>query len=172
MCAIFKSVWVRRLKGKPGVPYNRKLRVRGSPHPLFYDADLSLAAAESNAFRIQADLLCFEHRIAALSCFASGGVTRTANTSPLAFCVPISELSLVAFAFIALVIIVLYAVSARHGSPRGAAPQMFLAAMLRAGLRGLVVKFGFLACQTRQALSGRFSQQFSGARASPPVGAI
>ena len=42
MRAIFKSVWC--------VPYNRRLRVRGSPHPLFYDADLSLPAAESNAF--------------------------------------------------------------------------------------------------------------------------
>jgi hypothetical protein len=56
MCAIFTSFWVRRLIGKPGVPYNRRLRVRGSPHPHDYDADLSLAAAESNAFRIQADL--------------------------------------------------------------------------------------------------------------------
>ena len=53
MRAIFKSVWVRKLIGKLGVPYNRRLRVRGSPHPLFYDADLSLPAAESNAFRIQ-----------------------------------------------------------------------------------------------------------------------
>jgi len=54
MCAIFKSFWVRRLIGKPGVPYNRRLRVRGSPHPYDYDADLSLPAAESNAFHIQA----------------------------------------------------------------------------------------------------------------------
>jgi hypothetical protein len=89
MSATFQSFWVRKLIGKLGVPYNRRLRVRGSPHPLDYDADLSFPAAESNAFRIQSDLPCFEHRIAALSCFASGGVTRTANTSPLAFCVPI-----------------------------------------------------------------------------------
>jgi hypothetical protein len=27
--------WVRKLIGKLGVPYNRRLRVRGSPHPLF-----------------------------------------------------------------------------------------------------------------------------------------
>jgi hypothetical protein len=52
----FKSVWVRKLIGKLGVPYNRRLRVRGSPHPLFYDADLSLPAADSNAFRIHLDL--------------------------------------------------------------------------------------------------------------------
>jgi hypothetical protein len=36
MRAIFKSCWVRRLIGKPGVPYNRKLQVQGSSHPLFY----------------------------------------------------------------------------------------------------------------------------------------
>jgi hypothetical protein len=53
MRAIFKSVWVRKLIGKLGVPYNRRLGVRGSSHPLFYDADLSLPAADSNAFRIQ-----------------------------------------------------------------------------------------------------------------------
>src|ERR1019366_1074273 len=89
MRAIFQSYWVRKLIGKLGVPYNRRLRVRGSPHPNDYDAGLSLAAAESNAFRNHADLSNFAPRIAALICFASGGVTRTANTSPLAFCVPI-----------------------------------------------------------------------------------
>jgi hypothetical protein len=52
MRAIFKSVWVRKLIGKLGVPYNRRLGVRPSSHPLFYSADLSLPAAESNAFRI------------------------------------------------------------------------------------------------------------------------
>jgi hypothetical protein len=31
MCAIFKLIWVRKLIGKLGVPYNRRLRVRGSP---------------------------------------------------------------------------------------------------------------------------------------------
>jgi hypothetical protein len=58
MRAIFKSVWVRKLIGKLGVPYNRRLRVRGSPHPLFYDAGLSLPAPESNAFRAHSDWLC------------------------------------------------------------------------------------------------------------------
>ena len=53
MYAILKSFWVRKLIGKLSVPYNRRLRVRGSPHPLNYDADLSLPAADSNAFRIQ-----------------------------------------------------------------------------------------------------------------------
>jgi len=56
MRAIFQSVWVRKLIGKLGVPYNRRLGVRGSSHPLVYDADLSLPAAESNAFRIQSPL--------------------------------------------------------------------------------------------------------------------
>jgi hypothetical protein len=55
MRAIFQSYWVRKLIGKLGVPYNRRLRVRGSPHPKNrYDAVLSLAAAESNAFRAHA----------------------------------------------------------------------------------------------------------------------
>jgi len=58
--------WVRRLIGKPGVPYNRRLRVRGSPHPHDYDAGLSLAAAESNAFRIQSDLVASARVIAAI----------------------------------------------------------------------------------------------------------
>src|ERR1017187_5860514 len=53
MSAIFQSYWVRKLIGKLGVPYNRRLRVRGSPHPNDYDAGLSLAAAESNAFQNQ-----------------------------------------------------------------------------------------------------------------------
>ena len=60
MRANFKSVWVRKLIGKLGVPYNRRLRVRGSPHPLFYDADLSLPAADSNAFRIQSPREVFD----------------------------------------------------------------------------------------------------------------
>jgi hypothetical protein len=61
MRAIFKSVWVRKLIGKLGVPYNRRLRVRGSPHPLFYDADLSLAAAEILIFYRQQTLFCDCH---------------------------------------------------------------------------------------------------------------
>src|SRR5271154_5251758 len=73
MRAIFKSFWVRKLIGKLGVPYNRRLRVRGSPHPLFYDADLSLPAAVSNAFRIQPDFTCPDWRIAPLIVLASSG---------------------------------------------------------------------------------------------------
>ena len=73
MRAIFKSVWVRKLIGKLGVPYNRRLRVRGSPHPNDYDAGLSLAAAESNAFRIHTDLPSGERRIAPeITAFSSG----------------------------------------------------------------------------------------------------
>jgi IS1 family transposase len=88
MCAIFKSLRVRKLTGKTRVPYNRGLRVRGSPHPIDYDAGLSLPAAESNAFRSQSGLPCPVARIASLIAFASGGVTRTENTSPLAFFMP------------------------------------------------------------------------------------
>ena len=83
MRAIFKSVWVRKLIGKLGVPYNRRLRVRGSPHPLFYDADLSLPAADSNAFRIHSDLLSGVRRIAPLIVLASSGDTRACIKTPL-----------------------------------------------------------------------------------------
>jgi IS1 family transposase len=98
--AKLKSVWVRKLIGKLGVPYNRRLRVRGSPHPLVYDADLSLPAAVSNAFRNQSGLSCPDWRIAALMSLASGGVTRTANNSPLAFCMPIFGLPALFFIFL------------------------------------------------------------------------
>jgi hypothetical protein len=76
MCAKYQSFWVRKLIGKLGVPYNRRLRVRGSPHPIDYDAGLSLPAAESNAFRNQSGLPASDWRIASLIAFASGGVTR------------------------------------------------------------------------------------------------
>jgi IS1 family transposase/uncharacterized protein YerC len=89
MRANFQPVWVRKLIGKLGVPYSRRLRVRGSPHPCYYEAGLSLPAADSNAFRNQSGLSCPDWRIAALMSFASGGVTRTANSSPLAFLTPI-----------------------------------------------------------------------------------
>jgi IS1 family transposase len=97
MCAIFKLFWVRKLIGKLGVPYNRRLGVRGSSHPLNYDADLSLPAADSNAFRNQSGLPAPDWRIAAPIAFASGGVTRTENTSPLAFRVPIFGLPILFF---------------------------------------------------------------------------
>ncbi|MGD0207863.1 MAG: hypothetical protein ABSC89_09690 [Verrucomicrobiota bacterium] len=82
MRAIFKSVWVRKLIGKLGVPYNRRLRVRGSPHPHDYDAGLSLTAAESNAFRIHSDLLCLARRIASLIVLFSSGETRACIKIP------------------------------------------------------------------------------------------
>ena len=64
--------WVRKLIGKLGVPYNRRLRVRGSPHPLIYHAYLPPRAAESNAFRIQSDWLSGVALIAAcISLFSS-----------------------------------------------------------------------------------------------------
>src|SRR5271156_1610427 len=82
MYAIFKSVWVRKLIGKLGVPYNRRLRVRGSPHPLNYDADLSLPAADSNAFRAHSDWLCPARRIAPLITWLSSGETRVTMKMP------------------------------------------------------------------------------------------
>jgi hypothetical protein len=51
MCSTFRSLWVRRLIGKLGVPYNRRLGVRKSLHPIDHDAGLSPATAESNTFR-------------------------------------------------------------------------------------------------------------------------
>jgi hypothetical protein len=82
MSATFQSFWVRKLIGKLGVPYNRRLRVRGSPHPLDYDAGLSLAAAESNAFRIQPDLSSGERCIAASITLLSSGETRAIIKMP------------------------------------------------------------------------------------------
>jgi len=93
-----KTAWVRKLIGKLGVPYNRRLGVRDSSHPLFYDADLSLPAADSNAFRNQSGLPSPDWRIAPLIALASGGVTRTEYTSPLAFWMP--TFGLPAFLFI------------------------------------------------------------------------
>jgi len=75
--------WVRRLIGKLRVPYNRRLRVRGSPHPHDYEAGLSLAAAESNAFRIQADLTSLACLIAAKIALFSSGETRACIKMPL-----------------------------------------------------------------------------------------
>ena len=88
MCATFHSLWVRRLIGKPGVPYNRRLGVRGSPHPIDYEAGLSLATAESNAFRIQTDFRNPACCIAPSSCLASMGVNRAVKNTPFAFCMP------------------------------------------------------------------------------------
>jgi hypothetical protein len=75
MRAIFKSVWVRRLIGKPGVPYNRRLPVRGWSHPQVYAAGLSSPAADSNAFRAHSDWLCPAWRIAPLITWLSSGET-------------------------------------------------------------------------------------------------
>ena len=79
MLAICKSVWVRKLTGKLGVPYNRRLGVRGSSHPLDYNAGLSLPAADSNAFRIQSDLTWPERFTAAFTTLVSSGV----NLAPI-----------------------------------------------------------------------------------------
>ena len=89
---------MRKLIGKLGVPYNRRLRVRGSPHPLNYDADLSLPAADSNAFRAHSDWLCPARRIAPLITLFSSGETRVTMKMPrfLAF----ATFGLPIFAFI------------------------------------------------------------------------
>jgi IS1 family transposase len=81
--------WVRKLTVKPAFLTSadcecKARRIQG----LVYDGDLPELAAESKACRIQSELDWPAARIASLICFASGGVNRAANCSPLAFCVP------------------------------------------------------------------------------------
>ena|ERR1022692_3470066 len=82
MRAIFNSVRVHKLIGKLGVPYNRRLGVRDSPHPHDYEVGLSLAAAESKAFRIHSDFTCLERRIALLIASLSSGKSRACIKTP------------------------------------------------------------------------------------------
>jgi hypothetical protein len=70
---------MHKLTGKPGVPYNRRLGVRGYPHPHYYEAVLSLPAADSNAFRIHSDLPCPDCLTAALTLLDSS----SANLAPI-----------------------------------------------------------------------------------------
>jgi len=86
MCAIFQSFWVRKLIGKLGVPYNRRLRVRGSSHPLIYEAYLPTRAAESNAFRIQSDWLSGDALIADWISSFSSGDSRAFTMIPRSLC--------------------------------------------------------------------------------------
>ena len=67
MHAKLKPLWVRKLIGKLGVPYNRRLGVRDSSHPFDYETGLSSPAAEINAFRIHSVLPRPNARIVALS---------------------------------------------------------------------------------------------------------
>src|SRR5487761_2242463 len=82
MCNLFNR-WVRKLIGKLGVPYNRTLGVRGSSHPLDYDAGLSLPAADSNAFRIHSDLPCPDRLTASWTVLDSSGANRAPIKTPL-----------------------------------------------------------------------------------------
>ena len=45
--------WVSGLRGKPGVPSNRRFPVRGWSHPINYEFELPAPAAESNILRTQ-----------------------------------------------------------------------------------------------------------------------
>jgi hypothetical protein len=82
--------WVRKLTVKPAFLTSADCECKARRiHLTDYDDELPVSAAESNAFRIQSDLLSFAPRIAALISRASGGVNRAANNSPLAFCMPI-----------------------------------------------------------------------------------
>jgi IS1 family transposase/uncharacterized protein YerC len=80
---------VRKLTGKPAFLTIADCESEARRIHLSYDEDvLPVPAEESNAFRNQSGLLCPDWCIAALICLASGGVTRTENTSPFAFRVP------------------------------------------------------------------------------------
>jgi hypothetical protein len=98
MRAIFTIVWVRKLIGKLGVPYNRRLGVRGSSHPIDYATLFESFAAESKAFRAHSDWLCRARRIAPLITWFSSGETRVTMKMPrfLAF----GTVGLPIFAFI------------------------------------------------------------------------
>jgi IS1 family transposase len=90
MCAIFSSLRVRKLTGKPAF-----LTIADSEseapriHLKAHDDYLPAPAAESKACRIQSELDWPACRIASLISFASGGVTLVVKRTPLAFCVPI-----------------------------------------------------------------------------------
>ena|SRR5581483_2589614 len=75
MCAIFPSLWVRKLIGQTRVPYNRGLRVRGSPHP--YQTALA-----SNVFRIQSDLESLARSTASRIFWCSSGDTLAFTIMP------------------------------------------------------------------------------------------
>jgi IS1 family transposase len=99
MRAIFKSLWVRKLIGKPAFLTIADCESEARRIQL-YEPALSSPEAESNAFRSQSGFPFPDWRIAALICFASGGVTRTANSSPLAFWTPIFGLPTLGFIFV------------------------------------------------------------------------
>jgi hypothetical protein len=78
-----KLFWVRKLIGKFGVLYNRRLRVRGSPYPLqVYETGLPLCATESKAFRTQSDVERPERSTAAEITLFSSGDTLACNKIP------------------------------------------------------------------------------------------
>jgi IS1 family transposase len=101
MCAIFQSLRVRKLTGKPAFLTiadweSETPRI----HLTDYEVVLPLVAAESNAFRSQSELDWPEPRIAALICFASPGVNLAAKSIPLAFFMPIFGLPILFFIFL------------------------------------------------------------------------
>jgi IS1 family transposase len=82
-----QAPWVRKLIGKPVALTIADCEFETRRIQIDYAA--SSKTAESRVFRIHSDFFCPEPRIAPLRCFASTGVNRAANTSPLAFCMPI-----------------------------------------------------------------------------------
>ena len=82
MYAKLKLLWVRKLIGNLGVPYNRRLGFRGSPHPQFQAKLWLPPAAASNAFRIQSDLLSADDFTAASITRCSSGESRALTMIP------------------------------------------------------------------------------------------
>jgi hypothetical protein len=79
---IFSPSWVRKLIGKLGVPYNRRLRVRDSSHPSAHATLFCPFAAESRASRIQVDFTSLDRLIAASMTLLSSWETRVCMSIP------------------------------------------------------------------------------------------
>src|ERR1019366_9009 len=82
MRAIFNPFWVRKLIGKPASLTIADWESETPRIQFNYGIGLSLPAAESNAFRIQSDLLCPVWRIAPLIAWLSSGETRACTRIP------------------------------------------------------------------------------------------
>jgi hypothetical protein len=73
---------VRKLIGKLGVPYNRRLGVRGFPHPHFQGKFWTPPAAAMSALRIHSDLLSGDASTAACITRLSSGESRAFTMIP------------------------------------------------------------------------------------------
>lgn len=84
MCAIFKSIWVRKLTGKPAFltiadseSEARRIHLKG------YDCGILSPAADSKAFRIHSDLPIPARLTASWTALDSSGANRAPIKTPL-----------------------------------------------------------------------------------------